>query len=72
MADGPLGVFWLFLNYGQWFKTPRKASLTVVNVLIVFLGAAICGIGLYASGTAIHQDAGSGGSWSCADNQMGG
>lgn len=63
---GLSGVFWLFLNYGQWFSSPRKIALTVLNIAIFFLGLAICGIGLYASGYAIHADAGKGASWTCA------
>lgn len=63
---GLSGVFWLFLNYGQWFSSPKKIALTILNVCIFFIGLAICGIGLYASGYAIHQDAGSGASWTCA------
>ncbi|EMD00264.1 hypothetical protein BAUCODRAFT_64323 [Baudoinia panamericana UAMH 10762] len=66
---GLSGVLWLYINHGQWFKNWRKTSLTVANSLIFCLGAAICGIGLYASGVAIKSDAGSGGSWTCADNQ---
>lgn len=41
--------------------------LTMLNVTIVGIGAAVCGIGLYASGKAIHDDSG-GSSWACADN----
>lgn len=66
---GLSGVFWLFLNKGQWFSNWKKSCLTVLNFLIFLLGAAICGIGLYASGKSIHDDAGKGaGSWSCANN----
>jgi hypothetical protein len=59
---------WLFINYGQWFKNWKKISLFVANVVIFFIGAIICGVGLYASGKSIHENAGSGASWSCADN----
>ncbi|KAK5159266.1 hypothetical protein LTS14_002408 [Recurvomyces mirabilis] len=65
---GLSGIFWLYMNYGQWFRNSRKIWLTVLNFLILIMGAVICGIGLYASGKAIHDDAGSGSSWSCADN----
>ena len=65
---GLSGVFWQFLNYGQWFKNWKKACLTIINFLIFCLGAAMCGIGLYASGKAIHDDAGKASSWSCANN----
>ncbi|KXT03788.1 hypothetical protein AC578_753 [Pseudocercospora eumusae] len=69
---GLAGPLWLFINRGQWFRNWRKSSLTVANTLIFLLGAAICGIGLYASGTAIKEDSGSGHSWSCADNSKSG
>lgn len=65
---GLAGVFWLFLNYGQWFSTPRKAALAVLNWAIFAMGAFIMGAGLYASGKAIHDSSGKS-SWSCADNQ---
>ncbi|PPJ57757.1 hypothetical protein CBER1_00215 [Cercospora berteroae] len=65
---GISGVLWLYINYGMWFKNWRKGSLTIANFAIFALGAAICGIGLYASGTAISQNASKGASWSCADN----
>ena len=64
---GLSGVFWLFINYGRWFSTPRKTALTLLNWAIVGLGWTIMGVGLYASGKAIHEESGSQ-SWSCADN----
>lgn len=63
---GLSGVFWLFLNKGQYFKNWKKSCLTVLNSLIFLLGAVICGVGLYASGKSIHDDSGKGSSWSCA------
>lgn len=62
---GLSGVYWLHLNAGQWFASPRKIALTVLNMSIVLFGAALCGLGLYASGTAIHNDTGSA-SFSCS------
>ncbi|KAF7712097.1 Transmembrane amino acid transporter protein [Penicillium ucsense] len=56
---GLSGVYWLHLNAGQWFVSPRKIALTVLNFSIIIFGAALCGLGLYASGTAIHNDTGS-------------
>jgi len=38
-----------------------------LNIAIVGIGAAVRGIGLYASGKAIHDESGNG-SWTCADN----
>ncbi|OSS46442.1 hypothetical protein B5807_08707 [Epicoccum nigrum] len=62
---GSSGIFWLYLNWGKYFLNWRKTSLTILNVFIVCVGAAVCGIGLYASGKSIH-DAPSGGLWSCS------
>ena len=41
---GLSGVFWLFLNRGQYFKNPRKMVLTVLNFLVFLIGAAIVSI----------------------------
>ena len=38
---GLSGVFWLYMNRGQYFKNPRKSALTVLNSLIFIIGAAI-------------------------------
>lgn len=43
----------------------RKGMLTALNLVIIAIGAGIMGMGLYASGTEIHDDGGSG-SWSCS------
>ncbi|EXJ95285.1 hypothetical protein A1O1_00405 [Capronia coronata CBS 617.96] len=64
---GISGIFWLFLNKGQYTKNWRKICLTVANLLLFGLGAAICGMGLYASGTAISNEPG-GNSWTCKSN----
>ncbi|OJJ86277.1 uncharacterized protein ASPGLDRAFT_45323 [Aspergillus glaucus CBS 516.65] len=61
------GVYWLHLNWGQYFSSPRKIVLTIINVLIVGIGATICGLGLYVSGKAIHDDS-SKASFTCANN----
>ncbi|CAG8090858.1 unnamed protein product [Penicillium salamii] len=61
------GVYWLHINKGKWFSSPRKIALTVVNVLIILIGGCMCGLGLYVSGKAIHDDASSN-SFSCASN----
>ncbi|PLB51294.1 amino acid transporter [Aspergillus steynii IBT 23096] len=63
---GLSGVYWLHLNWGRWFSSPRKTFLTILNMLIVLIGGAICGLGLYVSGKAIHDDA-SKTSFSCAN-----
>ncbi|KAL2838518.1 hypothetical protein BJY01DRAFT_250893 [Aspergillus pseudoustus] len=60
------GAFWLFMNKGQWFASPRKILLTCVNIFCFIIGVVMCGLGLYASGKAIHDDTGRA-SFSCAN-----
>jgi hypothetical protein len=81
-ADGINAVFWLFMNKGRYFSTVPKTLLTILNVLIIgiagcmvsshrkLIGAANgvqCGLGLYVSGKAIHDNPSSA-SFSCASN----
>lgn len=61
------GIFWLFLNRGKWFSSPRKIGLTIVNLIIFGIGGCLCGLGLYVSGKAIHDNPSSA-SFSCASN----
>ncbi|KAF4767480.1 hypothetical protein N7455_011364 [Penicillium solitum] len=61
------GVYWLHINKGKWFSSPRKIALTIANVCIIMIGGCMCGLGLYVSGKAIHDDA-SNNSFSCASN----
>lgn len=37
-------MFWLFMNWGKWFSSPRKIALTVLNIIIIGIGAALVGI----------------------------
>ncbi|KAE8377561.1 amino acid transporter [Aspergillus bertholletiae] len=64
---GLSGVYWLHMNWGYWFSSPRKIALTILNFIIVGIGGTICGLGLYASGKAIHDDS-SNASFTCANN----
>ncbi|KAJ6119499.1 hypothetical protein N7523_003779 [Penicillium sp. IBT 18751x] len=64
---GLSGVYWLHLNAGQWWSSPKKIALTVLNMFIVLFGLILCVLGLYASGTAIHNDSGSA-SFTCAND----
>ncbi|KAF9894026.1 hypothetical protein FE257_008998 [Aspergillus nanangensis] len=61
------GAFWLYMNQGLWFSSPRKVFLTVLNTISIGIGIILCGLGLYASGSAIHDDPSSR-SFSCANN----
>ncbi|CAI7656923.1 unnamed protein product [Penicillium bialowiezense] len=63
---GLSGIYWLHLNYGQWFAGPRKIFLFIVNVGIALLGLVLCVLGMYASGMAIHNDSNSN-SFTCAN-----
>ena len=61
------GVYWLFINKGKWFSSPRKIALTIVNLCVILIGGCMCGLGLYVSGKAIHDDSSSD-SFSCSNN----
>ncbi|KAL4792198.1 transmembrane amino acid transporter protein-domain-containing protein [Aspergillus venezuelensis] len=61
------GAFWLFMNKGMWFKSPKKIALTCLNCFSFVIGVVMCGLGVYASGKAIHDDTSSA-SFSCANN----
>ncbi|KAJ5982828.1 hypothetical protein N7481_004927 [Penicillium waksmanii] len=52
---------------GQYFSTGSKTVLTVCNAIILGIGCAMTGMGLYVSGRAIHEDSGSN-TWACANN----
>ncbi|KAL4923445.1 neutral amino acid permease [Aspergillus undulatus] len=64
---GLSGIFWLFMNKGVWFKNWRKIALTGLNLLAVAVGAVLCGMGLWVSGKALHDNPSSD-SFSCASN----
>ncbi|ODM15615.1 hypothetical protein SI65_08849 [Aspergillus cristatus] len=60
-------IFWLHMNRGQYFASPTKIFLTFANILIIGVACCICGLGLYASGKALHDNPSSA-SFSCANN----
>ncbi|KAL2831805.1 transmembrane amino acid transporter protein-domain-containing protein [Aspergillus cavernicola] len=64
---GLSGIFWLYMNKGLWFSSPRKIALTMVNFLAIAVGATLCGLGLWVSGKALHDNPSSA-SFSCANN----
>ncbi|KAJ5781303.1 hypothetical protein N7457_006463 [Penicillium paradoxum] len=61
---GLSGIFWLFLNRGQYSASWKKMVLTGINLVIVAIGGCLCGMGLWVSGKAMHDDT-SGASFSC-------
>ncbi|RHZ68743.1 hypothetical protein CDV55_107745 [Aspergillus turcosus] len=64
-------LFWLYLNKGRFFSSPMKTALTILNVFIMGIACCICGLGLYVSGKALHDDPSST-SFSCANNAYAG
>ncbi|KAJ5404411.1 hypothetical protein N7509_004282 [Penicillium cosmopolitanum] len=60
-------IFWFHMNQGQYFKNWRKSFLTIINVGVLGIAIAICVLGLWVSGVAIHGDSASN-SWSCANS----
>ncbi|KAE8382015.1 transmembrane amino acid transporter protein-domain-containing protein [Aspergillus bertholletiae] len=62
-------IFWLVMNKGVWFSSPRKIFLTIVNVIILGIACALCGLGLYVSGKSINENSSSS-SWTCANNAI--
>ncbi|KAE8152087.1 amino acid transporter [Aspergillus avenaceus] len=63
------GIFWLYMYWGEYFKSPMKIILTLANLGLVVHGIMICALGLWVSGVAIHNDDASG-SFSCANNAI--
>lgn len=35
------GVFWFHLNKGQWFSSPLKIFLSVINLIIILIGGLV-------------------------------
>ncbi|OQE43631.1 hypothetical protein PENCOP_c003G08510 [Penicillium coprophilum] len=57
-------IFWFYMNKGRYFQNWKKAVLTITNILVLAIAFAICGLGLWVSGVAIHEDSSSK-SWTC-------
>ncbi|KAJ5641483.1 hypothetical protein N7490_005483 [Penicillium lividum] len=60
-------IMWLFMNKGVYFSSPRKIVMTVINLIIIAIAFALCGMGLWVSGKALHDNSNSA-SFSCANN----
>ncbi|KAI6350225.1 hypothetical protein MCOR25_010575 [Pyricularia grisea] len=61
------GLFWLWMNKGEWFSGPKQISKFVANVFLVVTGIMICTLGLWASGNdiAISTSGSSSTVWKC-------
>ena len=44
LSDGLSGIFWLFLNWGQYSRNWKKISLTCLNLVIVGIGGCLVSI----------------------------
>ncbi|PLN74729.1 amino acid transporter [Aspergillus taichungensis] len=64
---GFTGLFWLYINRDQLFATPAKIAMTLINTIIIGIGLCVCGLGLYVSGRALHENPSSA-AFSCANN----
>ncbi|KAL4957858.1 transmembrane amino acid transporter protein-domain-containing protein [Aspergillus filifer] len=64
---GLSGIFWLFMNKGKYFKNWKKIALTGLNLLAIAVAVVLCGMGLWVSGKALHDNPSSN-SFSCANN----
>jgi amino acid permease len=61
------GSLWLWMNYGEWFSTPKKSLQFAANATLMLVGLLLCALGLWCSGEAIAQDKGTT-PWSCKSN----
>lgn len=43
-TDGLSGLFWLFINKGKYFSSPRKIFLTFLNSFVFVAGATIVSV----------------------------
>lgn len=61
------GIFWLWMQSGNWFAGGRRSAAFVANVLLVVSGVMLFALGLWASIEAIVEG-GSTKPWTCATN----
>lgn len=52
---GLSGIFWLYMNKGLYFSSSRKIALTILNVIIVGIGACLVGSSLAHSTTLYNS-----------------
>lgn len=48
-------MFWLYMNKGLWFASPRKMFLTVVNALCICIGVVMVCSPLLTAGTMANE-----------------
>ncbi|KAJ5234221.1 uncharacterized protein N7469_003389 [Penicillium citrinum] len=60
-------LFWIVMNKGQLTANWKKITLLIINLIILGIACAICGLGLYVSGKSINESS-STATWTCANN----
>ncbi|KAJ5988022.1 hypothetical protein N7481_003232 [Penicillium waksmanii] len=60
-------LFWIVMNKGQLTANWKKITLLIINLIILGIACAICGLGLYVSGKSINESS-SKATWTCANN----
>ncbi|KAJ9148638.1 N amino acid transport system protein 7 [Pleurostoma richardsiae] len=61
------GVFWLWMNHGDYFGDWRQCCRFVFASVLFVTGVCLCVLGLWASAEALAKDSGSK-PWTCASN----
>ncbi|KAI1484393.1 aromatic and neutral aliphatic amino acid permease [Biscogniauxia mediterranea] len=61
------GIFWMFMNRGEWFKDGKMMAKFGANVVLILTGLLLCVLGLWSSATAINSEAATA-AWSCRTN----
>lgn len=62
------GIFWLWMNWGSWFKGPRQIAHFCGNVFLFIIGLLVCVLGLWATIEAIIETGTEQLPWTCASN----
>ena len=62
------GVFWLWMQWGNWFSSPKQICHFVANVVLFIVGLLICVLGFWASVEAIIEAGTEQKPWTCASN----
>ncbi|KAI5925486.1 aromatic and neutral aliphatic amino acid permease [Camillea tinctor] len=61
------GIFWMFMNRGEWFKDGKMIAKFGANAVLILTGLLLCALGLWSSAEAIHTEAATS-AWSCKSN----
>lgn len=62
------GIFWLWMNWGSWFKNGRQIAHFCGNVFLFIIGLLVCVLGLWATIEAIIETGTEQVPWTCTSN----